>query len=83
MLKKLLFKLHLRNTYPTHLTAPDGSKVPANVIRAQMGSFDIKPGPFMKIGTDPAKVNGSKTIHFDQYTPAPTMDVYRNRRHDV
>lgn len=43
VIRKLLFKLHLRNSYPSYLTGLDGSKVPCNIIRTDNMSADIRP----------------------------------------
>jgi hypothetical protein len=59
MIRKLLFKLHIVNSYPSYLTGLDGSKVPCNVIRTDGKSYVIEDRELPPV----------KTVHFDVYTP--------------
>lgn len=80
--RKLLFNLHLTHTYPTYLTGLDGSRVPANIIRTDNVSSDIRPD----IKTDGYIKPRPSMIHFDTYTPPKNEDgtiTIAHSRHDA
>lgn len=66
--KKILFKLHIRNTYPTTMVL-GGHEIPANIIRTDEVSSNIRPAikilpteenmktRYYRVGTDPNKTN--------------------------
>lgn len=72
--RKLLFKLHLTHTYPTYLTGLDGSRVPANIIRTDSVSSDIRPDILLK--TDGYIKPRPSMIHFDVYTSPKDPDYH-------
>ena len=43
-LQRLLFKLHITNSYPITLIGVDGTEWPANVLRTDDVSYCILPG---------------------------------------